>query len=84
MVMQQQPQRERQLAPMREAAIARLREGMLLVTKYREELRKVEIPGLPVEQDEIDTFIEKEIFPFFVGPPGRVCEECGGSGRKKG
>lgn len=90
MTMQQQPERQRrssqqqpQLDSLREAAISRLQEGMQLVVKYREELRNLEVPGVPQQRDEIDKFIEKEIFPFYVGPPGRICDECGGSGRKK-
>lgn len=77
-----QPQPE--LDQVRKAAIAKLEEAVALIDLYKkvQARQPIRFEIGPPHQDDIDEFIERHLFPLYVGPPGEVCDSCGGSGRK--
>jgi hypothetical protein len=88
MQMKQQPEYQPSLKPdlerLRTEAISKLREAVVTIHRYTEAAHKAapfRTEGL--DQDEIDRILERELFPLYVGPPGEVCDSCGGSGRKQ-
>ena len=77
-----QPSQEPELAKFQRLAIDAVREAASAIEKYRSQRKSASELHSRLLDHELQKIADQELLPLFLGPPGEVCDSCGGSGRK--